>query len=56
MKYRINLVKTRLAHSRLTISQISDELGFVDDSHLNKTFKLYVGQTAKQYRIAQKNK
>ena len=43
-------------HSDLTISQIADELEFTDESHLNKTFKLIHGQTAKQYRIAKRNK
>jgi len=51
--YKINLVKNRLTHSNLTISQIANELDFTDDSHLNKMFKKKFGQTAKQYRNEQ---
>jgi len=50
-KYKINLVKNRLMYSNLTISQIADELEFTDESHLNKIFKQFFGQTAKQYKI-----
>ncbi|KOY86450.1 hypothetical protein AD998_10095 [bacterium 336/3] len=55
-KYKINLVKNRLMHSNLTISQIADELDYTDESHLNKIFKLFFGQTAKQYRQEQKKR
>jgi AraC family transcriptional regulator, L-rhamnose operon regulatory protein RhaS len=50
LKHRVNLAKIRLAHSNLTILQICDELGFADESHLNKTFKQFTGQTTKQFR------
>lgn len=50
-KYKMNLVKNRLMYSNLTISQIADELEFTDESHLNKIFKQFFGQTAKQYKI-----
>ena len=49
--YKLNLVKTRLLHSDLTISQIANELGFSDESHLNRTFKKQMEMTAKQYRV-----
>lgn len=55
-KYKINLVKNRLVHSNLTISQIAHELEYTDESHLNKTFKIFFGQTAKQFRSEQHNK
>lgn len=48
--YKLNLVKTRLLNSDLTITQIADEFGFTDESHLNKTFKQYYEQTASEFR------
>jgi len=51
INYKLELVKTRLLYSDLTISEITSELGFTDESHLNKTFKKKFGQTANQYRI-----
>ncbi|MDN5288479.1 MAG: AraC family transcriptional regulator [Mucilaginibacter sp.] len=49
-RYKLNLVETRLHYSDLTISEIADEMGFTDESHLNKVFKSALGQTAKAYR------
>ena len=49
-KYKINLVKNRLIYSNLTINQISYELEYTDESHLNKTFKLYFKKTATEFR------
>ncbi|MFN7494819.1 MAG: AraC family transcriptional regulator [Cyclobacteriaceae bacterium] len=48
--YKLALVKVRLLHSDLTVSQIAHELGFTDESHLNKLFKGRFQQTAKEYR------
>jgi AraC-like DNA-binding protein len=50
INYKLELVKTRLLYSDLTISEIASELGFTDESHLNKTFKKKFGQTAHHYR------
>ena len=50
LKCKLSLVKNRLLHSDLTISQIADELNFTDESHLNKFFKLSYQQTAKEFR------
>jgi AraC family L-rhamnose operon regulatory protein RhaS len=52
--YKMNLVASRLLYSELTISEIANELQFTDESHLNKVFKKQRGQTAKQFRIAQR--
>ncbi|MGJ1361180.1 AraC family transcriptional regulator [Sphingobacterium spiritivorum] len=49
-RYKLNLVKTRLKFSDLTISEIAGELNFTDESHLNKMFKSAFGKTAKQYK------
>lgn len=54
IRYKLNLVKTRLKFSELTIAEIADELNFTDESHLNKTFKSVFGQTAKQYKTENK--
>ena len=51
-RYRLNLVETRLRYSDLNISEIADEMGFSDESHLNKAVKSAFGKTAKQYRNA----
>lgn len=50
LDYKVNLAKIRLQYSDLTVSQIADELGFSDESHLNKLFKVKFKHTAKQYR------
>jgi AraC family transcriptional regulator, L-rhamnose operon regulatory protein RhaS len=50
LDYKLNLAKIRLQYSDLTVSQIANELGFTDESHLNKMFKSKFSQTAKQYR------
>ncbi len=56
LDYKVELAKTRLLHSRLTISQIAAELGFTDESHLNKVFRKQIGMTANQYRAKQINR
>ncbi|WP_276348853.1 AraC family transcriptional regulator [Daejeonella sp. JGW-45] len=52
-QYKLDLIKTRLKFSDLTISQIADEMNFTDESHLNKMFKGIFGQTAKQFKKEQ---
>jgi AraC family L-rhamnose operon regulatory protein RhaS len=49
-RYKLRLVETRLRYSDLNISEIANELGYTDESHLNKIFKSAFGQTAKEYR------
>ncbi|MEN7551675.1 AraC family transcriptional regulator [Rapidithrix thailandica] len=48
--YKIGLVQQRLMHSALTVSQIADELGFTDESHLSKQFKKYKGLSPLEFR------
>jgi AraC family L-rhamnose operon regulatory protein RhaS len=50
-KYKLDIIKTRLKFSDLTISEIAYEMNFTDESHLNKMFKAAFGLTAKQFRI-----
>ena len=48
--YKLKLVESRLQFSDLTLSQIADELGFTDVSHLNKTFLRYRGTRPSTFR------
>lgn len=50
VRYRLWLAETQLKLSTLTISQIADELGFVDVCHLNKLFKKRYQLTPTEYR------
>lgn len=49
-RYKLELIKTRLKYSDLTISEIANEMNFTDESHLNKAFKSVFGQSAAQFR------
>lgn len=48
--YKLKLVETRLQYSDMRMSEIVDELGFTDESHLNRTFKKYTGINPTDYR------
>lgn len=50
IRYKLQLVETRLRLSSMTISQIADEFGFTDICHLNKLFKRYYQTTPTEYR------
>lgn len=50
LNYKLKLAETRLKHTDLTITEIAQELGFTDSSHLDKTFITYKGITAKTYK------
>jgi AraC family L-rhamnose operon regulatory protein RhaS len=50
VRYRLWLAKAKLELSTLTVSQIADELGFVDVCHLNKLFKRRYHLTPTSYR------
>lgn len=50
IRYKLQLVETRLRLSSMTISQIADEFGFTDICHLNKLFKRYYQTTPTDYR------
>ena len=39
--YKMQMVESRLLHSEMRISEIVEELGFTDESHLNKLFRKY---------------
>ncbi|WP_282636491.1 MULTISPECIES: AraC family transcriptional regulator [Bacteroidota] len=48
--YRISIIEKRLVVASITLSQIADEFGFTDESHLNKFFKSHKGVGPKAYR------
>lgn len=50
IRYKLNLIQTRLKFSDLTISEIAQEMNFTDESHLNKTFKKVFGKTVTQFK------
>lgn len=50
IKARLKLVEIRLLHSDRTLTDIADELGFTDVSHLSKTFKRYVGLSIRDFK------
>jgi AraC-like DNA-binding protein len=49
-QYRLKLVETRLQYSDLRMGEIAMELGFTDESHLNRIFKKYKGMSPSEYR------
>ncbi|KAA2245688.1 helix-turn-helix transcriptional regulator [Chitinophaga agrisoli] len=50
--YKIRLIEHRLRFSDMRINEIAGEFGFADESHLNKFFKKYQGQSLTAYRKA----
>lgn len=51
LKYKLKLIENRLKYSSLSVSQISHEFGFTDESHLNKTFRKHYGLPPGVFRI-----
>lgn len=51
INYKLKLAETRLKYTNSNVSEIAHELGFTDSSHLDKTFIVYKGMTAKAYQI-----
>jgi len=54
INYRLKLIEARLLFSDLRINEIAFELGFTDESHMNKLFRKYRGISPSEFR--QKNK
>ena len=50
INYKMKLVETRLLHSDMRINEIVSELGFTDESHLNRLFKKHKGLTPTSFR------
>jgi AraC-like DNA-binding protein len=53
LKYRLSLVAKALQNSDNTISSISFDYGFTDESHLSKMFRKYYGHSPKTFRKMQ---
>jgi AraC-like DNA-binding protein len=49
--YKAALIEHRLKYSGLRVNEIADELGFTDESHLNKFFKQKRGKSPSSYRM-----
>jgi AraC-like DNA-binding protein len=48
--YRASLIEHRLKHSDKRMNEIVHEMGFTDESHLNKFFRKQKGLSPKEYR------
>ena len=55
INYKLKLVETRLQHSDMRINEIVYELGFTDESHLNRLFKKYKGLSPTAFRKQQQS-
>jgi AraC-like DNA-binding protein len=49
-QYKLHLLENRLHYSTFSLKEISHELGFNDQSHLNKFFRKYHGVSPSAYR------
>ena len=50
--YKMKLVENRLLYSKMRVSEIVQELGFTDESHLNRFFKKHTGLSPTAFRKA----
>ncbi|OCA74422.1 hypothetical protein BBI00_08805 [Chryseobacterium arthrosphaerae] len=48
--YRLNLIENKLLYTNLRIGEIAFELGFTDESHINRFFKKYKDVTPSQFK------
>ncbi len=54
--YRTKLIEARLLHSDMRINEIAAEMGFTDESHLNKFFRKQKGLSPTIFRKQMKQK
>lgn len=50
INYKIKMIEHRLLHSDMRISEMVSELGFTDESHLNRIFKKQKGMSPTAFR------
>ena len=50
INYKLKLIESRLLHSNMRIGEIALELGFSDESHMNKIFKKQHNVSPSEYR------
>lgn len=48
--YKVKLLETRLLFTNMRLNEIAAELGFTDESHLNRIFKKYKGVSPSAFR------
>lgn len=53
--YKLRLIENRLLHSDMRMGEIASELGFTDESHLNKMFKKHKGLNPSAFRKLKAN-
>lgn len=49
-EYKLKLIETRLRYTNVRLNEIAYEFGFTDQSHLNRIFKKYKGNSPSAYR------
>lgn len=49
-QYKLKLIEMRLLYSQLSIAEIADEFGYLDESHFCKQFKKFTGRTPTAFR------
>lgn len=52
--YKLKLMEYRLQYTDMRIQEIAEELGFTDESHLNRTFKKHHGLSPTSFRKQRK--
>ncbi|WP_373015295.1 AraC family transcriptional regulator [Mucilaginibacter sp.] len=50
LNYKLKLIENRLMQSNMRITEIADEFGFTDKSHLNRIFKKYRGMNPTEFK------
>ena len=50
LNYKMKMVESRLLHTDMRINEIVEELGFTDESHLNRLFRKYKGISPTEFR------
>lgn len=50
LNYKLKLIENRLLQSNMRITEIADEFGFTDKSHLNRIFKKYRGMNPTDFK------
>jgi AraC family L-rhamnose operon regulatory protein RhaS len=50
VRHKVKLIEARLLYSQLTLTEIADEFGYTDESHLCKQFRKYTGTTPTAFR------
>jgi len=53
INYKLKLIENRLLHSNMRMVEIANELGFNDESHLNRIFKKYRSMNPSDFRKAE---